>query len=115
MSEIKSTPGPWLQEGRLVYASMHAGWRKGVELFKNRFWLHVDKDVECSEEEALANARLIAASPDLYRIVKQLQAIMGESQGIAGYHLNGEILTWADFDADGQIAAALAKTEEANV
>jgi len=59
------TPGPWIRDGRTVYALMPAGWRKGVEIFKNRFWVTVQKDPECSEEEAEANARLIAAAPEL--------------------------------------------------
>jgi hypothetical protein len=106
VSETKHTPGPWMigasGPNKCPTVGTHAG-------------LMVAMVTHGENHPAEANARLIAASPDLYRVVKQLQAIMGESQGIAGYHLNGEILTWADFDADGQIAAALAKTEEANV
>lgn len=66
----KHTPGPWFRDGKTVYALMHAGWRKGVELFKNRFYASVQRDAECSEEEAEANARLIAAAPIGYDLAK---------------------------------------------
>lgn len=59
------TPGPWIRDGLTVYALMTAGWRRGVEMFKNRFSALVQCDRECSKEEAEANARLIAAAPEL--------------------------------------------------
>lgn len=61
----KHTPGPWKREGLTVYALMSAGWLKGKELFKNRFWANLVCDASCSKEEAEANARLIAAAPEL--------------------------------------------------
>lgn len=57
-------PWPWLRAGHTVYALMHAGWRKGEELFKNRFSVQVQHDRECPVEEAEAVARLIRAAPD---------------------------------------------------
>jgi hypothetical protein len=68
----KFTNGPWLREGTTVYALMHAGWKKGVEQFKNRFYCSVQHDKDCSEEEAEANARLIAAAPDLLEALEAL-------------------------------------------
>lgn len=64
------TPGPWEKDGLTVYALMHAGWHKGVEQFKNRFFCGVQGDVECSTRELDANARLIAAAPDLLAALK---------------------------------------------
>lgn len=61
----KFTQGPWLITECTVYALMHAGYKKGIEQFKNRFYCHIQRDKDCSLEEALANARLIAAAPDL--------------------------------------------------
>lgn len=45
--EMKHTPGPWLRDGNMIYSLMHAGWRKGEELFKNRFHAYVQADREC--------------------------------------------------------------------
>ena len=59
-----ATEGPWHRIGLLVYASMHAGWRKGQELLKNRITVQVQPDAECSEAEAEATAQLIAAARD---------------------------------------------------
>jgi hypothetical protein len=72
MNTFKHTPGPWLRIGTTVYALMHDGWKRGVEQFKNRFTVQVQRDRECSEEEAEANARLIAAAPDLLEALESL-------------------------------------------
>lgn len=71
MSEVKHTPSPWLRDGNTIYALMHAGWRKGEELFKNRFHAYVQSDRDCPDGERDANARLIAAAPEL------LEALQG--------------------------------------
>jgi hypothetical protein len=70
MSTFKHTPGPWVRIGTTVYALMHDGWKRGFEQFKNRFTVQVQRDRECSEEEAEANARLIAAAPDLLEALR---------------------------------------------
>lgn len=72
----KHTPGPWIAEGRTIYALMHNGWKKGVEQFKNRFYATVYFDSECPEEEAEANARLMAAAPDLLDALQEMIAIV---------------------------------------
>lgn len=70
----RHTPGPWLREGNTVYALMHAGWRKGGEQFKNRFSAYVQADRECSDDEHEANARLIAAAPELLEALRDMLA-----------------------------------------
>lgn len=67
----KHTEGPWLREGNTVYALMHFRWFKGVEQFKNRFWASVYKDKDVSEEEREANARLMAAAPELLEALNE--------------------------------------------
>lgn len=68
------TPGPWLADGRTIYALTHYGWRKGVEQLANRFSAHVALGHECDSEEAEANARLIAAAPCLLDALKRLNS-----------------------------------------
>lgn len=62
---IKYTAGPWLREGRTVYALMSAGFLKGVEQSKNRFWATVYHDREVSEDEAEATVCLIQSASGL--------------------------------------------------
>lgn len=65
MSEAKHTPGPWLiakTDAAFVYALNDRGY--------NRFWAHViggnlRRGESTSKVETEANARLIAAAPDL--------------------------------------------------
>ena len=70
MSEAKHTPGPWLigSDQRLVYALHHNGdFHKGAPLLVNRFSAYVEPYTSQGGtiEEAQANARLIAAAPEL--------------------------------------------------
>lgn len=60
------TKGPWLLTGdeRMVYALQSAGYRKGIEQFENRFDVCV-QGPHCDLTELRANARLIAAAPEL--------------------------------------------------
>lgn len=61
------TPGPWLRAGLTVYALMPAGWREGVEQFKNRITITIQHDGECGTTEALACANLVKAAPLLHQ------------------------------------------------
>ncbi len=64
-TKTSHTPGPWMREKRIVFTLAHAGWRRGVEQFSNWFSAHVQGYGGVSPEELEANARLIAAAPDL--------------------------------------------------
>lgn len=88
--EAKATPGPWLREGSLIYTLMHAGWRKGVEQFKNSFSIRVERDRETPESEMEATIALImAARTDLPSAVREIQRLRGLFQQImiGGNHL----------------------------
>lgn len=75
------TPGPWLRENNTVYSLMHYGWRKGTELFKNRFHTYVQADKECPDDEHEANVLLIAAAPELLEALESaLDAL--ENEGV---------------------------------
>jgi hypothetical protein len=54
------TPGPWYQQGRAVYACHEGGITRMHISVESAFRAGFD-----DEETQLANARLIAASPDL--------------------------------------------------
>jgi hypothetical protein len=81
MNTFKHTPGPWLRIGTTVYALMHDGWKRGVEQFKNRFTVQVQRDRECSGEEAEADARLIAAAPEMLEALHKLVDSCDDSDG----------------------------------
>ena len=42
---------------------------------------------------------LIARLRRLLTVERRLRSLMGESDGVAGYHLNGDIAPWADLEA----------------
>lgn len=65
MSETK-----WLREGNTIYALMHDGWRKGEELFRNRFWAHFYADKDCPADELESVVRAAHAAPDLLEACK---------------------------------------------
>lgn len=66
------TPGPWLVEGRTVYALNDDGY--------NRFSALV-QDAHTPGDELEANARLIAAAPDLLEALQSSKSLM-ESVGM---------------------------------
>ncbi|MRT01916.1 hypothetical protein [Ewingella americana] len=60
---MKHTAGDWLRDGRTVYALQESdAMDHGVE---NRFTAGFYAGNCCSEEEAVANAQLAMAAPDL--------------------------------------------------
>lgn len=56
--------------------------------------------------EALANARLIAAAPELLEaleaLVDDINALVSESHGVAGLHRNGDVATWDEILPGGR-------------
>ena len=76
MSQAKHTPGPWLTDRNNV----HTGQIATIHHCLNNNWVEVwtDKWAETGlgEAEQEANARLIAAAPEL---LEALQALLAES------------------------------------
>jgi len=58
-----------------------------------------------------ANARLIAAAPDMLAACKGLLDIIYDSQGVAGWHMNGALATWDEFEDVAALEAAISKAE----
>ena len=61
----KHTPGPWLRDGDRVY-TLH----KLAHVEASRWNAQVRPSVGCPPDEADANARLIAAAPELLEALK---------------------------------------------
>lgn len=62
-------------------------------------------------KETRANARLIAAAPDLLAALEALMRIVSNSNGVSGWHRNGDIAGWDEFDEINMAIAALAKAK----
>jgi hypothetical protein len=86
MSELKATPGPWSHSGPpvrepsvFIYGGEHRG-----RIAKAEAGLNHGQDMFA---EAIANAHLIAAAPDLYEaldcLVTNWSAFSYEEQGLA--------------------------------
>lgn len=69
MSNDKHTPGPWEALGNIVRSPMYqpGGLPRGVIIAECRDGYYLPHT-----EEAKANARLIAAAPDLLEAIKQI-------------------------------------------
>ena len=88
----KHTPGPWEAVGNLVRSPMvqPQGLSKGVQIAECR-----DAYFLSHTEESKANARLIAAAPELLEVA---QMILAE-----------DLLDFAPDECDSKIRAAIAK------
>jgi len=116
MSDVKHTPGPWN-----IHRCSNAGERDACGIF-NADWEGPDKSSypnivcdasydECHHVMTLADARLIAAAPDLLEALKAAQSIlwMAEQYAESG-GLNGPEMR--DFkEAEPLIYAAIRKAE----
>ena len=63
-------------------------------------------------KKCYANAKLIASAPDLLNALIGVLNIMNDSEGVAGYHLNGDIAKWDEFDEIKQAEEAIKKATE---
>jgi hypothetical protein len=105
MSESTFTPGPWA-------------------LFQNA---HGDQLIRCASEGPLkncvvgsvaanppqshyeGNARLLAAAPQMLSALKRIKSIIDESEGVFGFHLNGDLSYWFEHQEDiDELSEALA-------
>ena len=52
---------------------------------------------------------LVAAAPDMLRILESVLSLIDESSGVVGYHLNGEVATWKELGIREEVEAAIRK------
>ena len=106
MSEAKFTPGPW----KATYDSQ---LQAAIEIYntEDRIMVAVlpDRGTVEAMSEIEANANLIAAAPDMYEALEQMEPLINNSTGIVGYYMNGNIAKWNDFDVTRIIGNALRK------
>jgi len=77
MSDTKFTPGPWMA---------HETGRARSEVPEHE--IHWTDDGECVAEvvHGIANAQLIAAAPELYKVLDQMTAFMHEPGCYSNQH-----------------------------
>lgn len=92
MNEAKHTPAPWIAKGTRVTS-------------ENGKWFNIE--FTTSLEEAYANARLVAAAPELLEALKNIE------RAAAGEIIWPEMLSWEDTinRARNEALAAIAKAE----
>ena len=102
----KFTKGPWkatydsqLQALIQIYSTED---RIMVAVLPDRGTIEAMSEIE-------ANANLIAAAPDMYEALEQMEPLINNSTGIVGYYMNGNIAKWNDFDVTRIIGNALRK------
>ena len=88
------TPGPW--------TVVAIDW---AETGNARF------EIAGIRRTGMADARLISAAPELLAALRGMLAIVNDSRGVAGYHLNGDTAEWDEFDEVDAARAAIAKVE----
>ena len=95
---MSHTPGPWSIKENAYLNQM----------------IDVEPSIGCVYgvgEEVQANARLIASAPDLLAALEALMRIVSNSNGVSGWHRNGDIAGWDEFDEINMAIAALAKAK----
>lgn len=92
------TPGPWSYEEPDAVGLPHLRAANGdaIATFLRDPWNSSD-------------IPLIAAAPELLECLKHIQGIVSESQGVAGWHQNGQVASWDELGICEEINAVLAK------
>ena len=54
-------------------------------------------------------AQILVAAPDMLRTLESVLALINESFGVVGYHLNGEVAKWEELGIREEVEAAIKK------
>lgn len=97
----KHTAGPWR------YVRGNGSPTTGMHMIAGATPGYLAEVRDCGSGDVAANARLMAAAPRLAAVLERLLLIINESAGVAGYHLNGAIAEWDEFEEITEASAAL--------
>lgn len=105
--ETKFTKGKWVLVDDIENCNVLDIYNTDKSRVVSTCWVNDE-----NEEEANANAKLIAAAPLLLDALTNILNIMNDSEGVAGYHLNGDIAKWAEFEEIASAEQAIKKATE---
>ncbi len=93
VAELKATPGPWIvcQEPKTDY------WYKGRTVYNESYGRVADTCILRNDEQAFADAHLIAQSPAMYKALEDAVKIIKEHVPINALGTDG----FGDFDTPG--------------
>ena len=107
MSTTKFTKGEWkITDDRFIAVDEK---ELVCEVYDRANFLPRPGTIVPDEETAEANAKLIAAAPEMFEALKTMLMFIKESSGIAGWHENGQVATWDEFDVVKDIETAIKK------
>ena len=135
----KHTPEPWVMStkasgnwwhisaGNQAIATVHAASKKRNEPYASMFEANARRIIACVnacaglpteqlESSPLGGvlngvAGLIAQRDELLAALEGVLAVVGDSTGVAGYHLNGNIADWDEFDEINAVYTAITKAK----
>ncbi|PHQ71744.1 MAG: hypothetical protein COB93_02395 [Sneathiella sp.] len=98
MDKTSFTQEPWEASERGDYSDFDA---------KSRVIMADDMRIavvhHSGDDESEGNSNLIAGAPELYRSLQELlddiNDIVRESEGVAGFHLNGDVEPWEGYSS----------------
>lgn len=97
--KTKHTPGPWTIDDSMAkdkYSSVL--WYIIKDSVGTK--LSEVKGIHCgvNNDEAEANANVMAAAPELLEALDGLLSIIDDTEGVHGYHSNGNVALWDEFN-----------------
>lgn len=99
------TPGPWR-----VNESKERVWIEGTGRGCGVPRIAIVDDSAGTEP---GNANLLAAAPELLEALEELASVINESEGVAGWHLNGAVAPWSEFGFAQKIEDVIKKARGA--
>ena len=107
--ENKFTKGNWKTLDKATFDSYQNVWSKALYIDGFNFCMYISGR---TEQEVNANAKLIAAAPDMLEALTNILKIVEDSEGVVGYHLNGDTAKWDEFDEVTNAIKAIKKATE---
>ena len=99
------TPGPWRVAENLFGSTASYEVYTNIETKSGKGGY--TRICQITPLDQKANARLIAAAPEMLEALEEIEALIRESSGVTGWHLNGQVASWEELDL--KIGAVLRK------